>query len=216
MKSILFLFILLGLSSCILFRPGPEKNLRNAIVNKPLDVIIVPGVPLENGKWDSIMKARVMWSAYLYKAGIVKNIIYSGNAVYSKWIEGKGMALYGEALGVKHEHIYIDSLAEHSTENVFYGYKQAKALGFNKIGVASDPFQCALLYRFAKKRFRTKIHMIPIVFDTLKQLDHTNPIINSDLAIKNNFVSIVENQSFRHRWRGTRGKNLKFEKRRLD
>ncbi len=216
MKAVVYIFIILCFTSCILFRPGPDKSLRNVIRNKPLDVIIVPGVPLQNGKWDSIMKARVLWSVYLFQSGITKNIIYSGSAVYSKWIEGKGMALYGEALGVNKEHVYIDSLAEHSTENVFYGYKQAKLLGFNKIGVASDPFQCALLYRFAKKRFKTKIYMIPVVFDTLKTLYQPDPIINADLAIKQNFVSIVDNQTFRQRWRGTRGKNIKFEKRRLD
>jgi hypothetical protein len=38
------------------------------------DLVVVPGVPLENGKWSRTMKARVYWSKYLYDQGIAKNI----------------------------------------------------------------------------------------------------------------------------------------------
>jgi uncharacterized SAM-binding protein YcdF (DUF218 family) len=220
MKMRQYIFSVLGLifllPSCVLFRPGPNARLREISKNGPLDVIIVPGVPIENGKWDAVMKARVMWSAYLVKKGLARNVIYSGAAVYSPFVEGKTMALYGEALGVNRNQIYIDSVAEHSTENVYYSYKLAKSLGFEKIGLASDPFQCSMLYRFTRKRFKTKIYHVPVVFDTVQKLDHKDPVINVELARKDNFVSIVDKQSRRYRWRGTRGKNIPFEKRKID
>lgn len=213
---ILTLSILLSLNSCMLFRPGPNARLKEIAKTEPLDVIIVPGVPIENGKWDPVMKARVMWSAFLVKKGYAKNVIYSGAAVYSPYVEGKAMALYGEALGLDKKNIYIDTIAEHSTENIYYSYKLAKSLGFKKIGLASDPFQCSMLYRFTRQRFKTKIYHVPVVFDTVQKLDHKDPEINVELARKANFVSIVDSQTKRYRWRGTRGKNIPFEARKID
>ncbi len=83
--------ILLALSSlvfetsCITPRRGPQKALDNASNMKAFDAIIVPGIPFQNGQWDSVMKARVLWSWVLYKNGYTKNIIYSGGAVYSPY-----------------------------------------------------------------------------------------------------------------------------------
>ena len=70
------------------------------------DVIIVPGVPLKDGKWDRTMKARIYWSKFLYDKGIAKNIMYSGSAVYSPYYEGEVMVMYAEAIGIPKEHIY--------------------------------------------------------------------------------------------------------------
>src|SRR5438067_574875 len=75
---------------------------QNVIINpdssiNSFDAIIVPGVPFENGRWSQTMKSRVGWSYYLYRKGIAKNIIYSGAAVYSPYVEARIMALYGEA-----------------------------------------------------------------------------------------------------------------------
>jgi uncharacterized SAM-binding protein YcdF (DUF218 family) len=171
---------------------------------------------LRSGSWDSIMKARVLWSVFLYKRGIAKNIIYSGNAVYSPYIEGKAMALYAVALGVPSSHIYVEPQALHSTENVYFSYLLAKQNGFKTLALATDPFQASLLYRFTKKRFRSPIVPIPIVFDTIKVLNSAKPIINPEEAHVDNWKSIVETQSKKFRHRGTRGKNIPFEKRKLD
>lgn len=213
----LILFAALLLNGCALFRPAPHKLFQQASVLKPFDAVIVPGIPLSvTGVWDSIMKARVLWSVYLYKAGIAKNIIFSGNAVYSPFIEAKAMALYAHELGVPEDHIVIEPLALHSTENVYFSYRLAKEKGFKSLGLATDPFQAALLYRFTKKRFRTRITPIPIVFDTIRTLNGAHPSINAESARVNNWKSIVETQSPRFRRRGTRGKNIPFEKRRMD
>jgi uncharacterized SAM-binding protein YcdF (DUF218 family) len=211
------LLLLLMMSGCALFRPAPTKLFQRAKLSAPLDVVIVPGIPLrKEGTWDSIMKARVLWSVFLYRKGMTKNIIFSGNAVYSPFIEAEAMAIYAQALGIPKEHIFIEPLALHSTENVYFSYKLAKEKGFKSIGLATDPFQAALLYRFTKKRFRSRIVPIPILFDTIRSLSSAKPIINPQPAHVDNWKSIVETQSARFRRRGTRGKNIPFEKRKLD
>jgi uncharacterized SAM-binding protein YcdF (DUF218 family) len=215
--TLLLLFFMSIAGGCALFRPAPQKLFQYARTYEPFDAIIVPGIPLRNGgTWDSIMKARVLWSVFLYKKGITKNIIFSGNAVYSPYIEAQAMSLYAEALGIPKEHIVIEPLALHSTENIYFSYKLAREKGFKSIGLATDPFQAALLYRFTKKRFRTRITPIPILFDTIRTMNSVRPVIDPQPAYVENWKSIIETQSARFRRRGTRGKNIHFEKRRMD
>ena len=78
-----------------------QRHLATAKRYMPFDVLIVPGVPFENGKWDRIMKARVLWSWILYKNGYVRNIIYSGDAVYSPYKEARIMGLYAQNWGYR-------------------------------------------------------------------------------------------------------------------
>ncbi|MEO6490422.1 MAG: YdcF family protein [Ferruginibacter sp.] len=167
-------------------------------------MIIVPGVPLENGKWDRTMKARVYWSKYLFDRGIAKNIMYSGSAVYTPYYEGIIMSLYAEAIGIPKEHIFTETRAEHSTENIYYGYYKSKQLGFKKIALATDPFQAKQLNSFAKLRLGNSVGVIPIVFDTLRAMEPmmTDPVINYQLAFEPNFISIVKRES---RWKRIKG-----------
>ncbi|HEX8515563.1 MAG TPA: YdcF family protein [Bacteroidia bacterium] len=199
------------LSSCTFFRPRPHKLYQRALVNAPYDVIIVPGVPFNGKEWSMAMKGRVLWASYLVKQGIAQNVIFSGGAVYSPYVEAKVMALYAEALGIPKERIFIEDKAEHSTENVYNSYQLAKKMGFKKIAVASDPFQCNLLMGFTKRKFELPITHIPYVIPVLATIDDVNPSIIPDSAKVSNFRSIVETQSRWYRFRGTRGKNIKFE-----
>jgi uncharacterized SAM-binding protein YcdF (DUF218 family) len=199
-------------SSCIFFRPQPQKLFKRAIKDQPYDVIIVPGCPYNGSDWSTAMKGRVIWANYLVKKGIAKNVIFSGAAVYTPYVEAKIMALYAEALGTPKERIFIEDKAQHSTENIYYSYWMAKKMGFTKIALASDPFQSNLLMRYTRKRFKLPITHIPFVIDTLKTIDDVHPIIDPTSAKVNNFKSIIETQTSHQRWRGTRGKNIKFEK----
>jgi len=142
--------------------------LHTAEAIKPIDIAIVPGLPLYHGKLDTLLKSRLLWSQYLFKKGIVSNVLYSGNAVYTPWIEGPSMALFAYQLGIEDKHILIDTIAEHSTENLFYGYQQAKKMGYKTIAIATDPFQCAMLHKYAKKNFKETIYFIPIIYDSIK------------------------------------------------
>ena len=175
---------------------------------KPFDAIIVPGVPFKNGNWDSVMKARVIWSYILYRDGYTKNVIYSGASVYSPYYEGKIMALYAEQLGIPKEHIFSETRARHSTENVFYSYLLAKKQGFKSIALATDPFQSSLLQRFTRKRFLTPVYHLPFVTDTLALYNHLNPQIDPTPAFSNDFVSITKEESLWKRIKGTLGKDI--------
>jgi hypothetical protein len=176
----------------------------------PYDIVIVPGVPLENGKWSYTMKGRVCWSKYLYDKRITKNVIYSGAAVYSPYCEAEIMALYAEKLGIPKEHIFTETRAEHSTENVYYSYKKARNLGFKRIALASDQFQTKMLRRFTRIKVSKQVGLIPIVSDTLEPITSqmTDPEIDIQKAFKQNFKALPERENFLKRLKGTRGLDI--------
>lgn len=196
------------LAGCISSTKVPLRDLARASAVKPFDAIIVPGVPFKNGNWDSVMKARVLWSYYLYRHGFAKNIIYSGAAVYSPYYESKIMGLYAEQLGIPKAHIFYETQAMHSTENIYYAYLLAMQQGFKSIAFATDPFQSSLLRKFTRKRFETQIYHLPFITDTVNALNHLNPAIDPSSAKAEHFTSITEKESFWKRLRGTMGKDI--------
>ncbi|WP_343632007.1 YdcF family protein [Fluviicola sp.] len=207
LSIITFLSLPVFLGGCFLFAPSAQKTNRKYLQKAPYDAIIVPGVPYDGKHWSEAMRNRVQWSNYLYKKGIAKNIIYSGSAVYTEYEEAHIMALYGEALGIPKEHIFMDPRSEHSTENVYYSYRLAKKQGFQKIALATDPFQLNGMRQFIKK-FELPVDLLPIVKDTLLKQDLREPTINPDAAKRPNFVSIVNRQSKWQRLRGTFGQYI--------
>src|SRR5690349_9113608 len=117
-----------------------KKSYERAKKEKPFDVIIVPGVPYEKENTTSIMTMRILWAKQLYDSGFTKNIIFSGSAVYSPYVEGITMKIIADSLGIPPEHTFSETKAEHSTENVYYSWKMAKQMGFEKIALSTDPF----------------------------------------------------------------------------
>lgn len=211
-----YLYVLLAgliFTGCISMKRGP-KNAYNYIKdeNVTFDAIIVPGIPFENGSWDTVMKARVIWAWSLYKNGVTKNIIFSGDAVYSPYYESKIMGLYAQELGVPKEHIYYDTQARHSTENVYYSYLLAKELGFKVVALASDPLQSGLLRSYTRNRFGTPIYHMPFVMDTVRRYNHFRPSINPAPALKQGFVSITDQLTPSERFKGTLGKDIDWKK----
>lgn len=204
--SVIILFII---SSCGMSQKSVKQQY-NSVASNQYDAIIVPGVPFDGKKWQMTMQIRVHWSNFLFKNGITKNIIYSGGTVYSEYNEAKVMALYGEALGIPKNSIYVDTIAEHSTENVYYSYQIAKKQGFKRIALATDPFQSGSLRSFIKKH-ELPIDLIPIVFDTIGKIDKYEPEIDPTSAKETNFVSIKKRESFFKRFRGTLGKQIKWK-----
>ena len=176
------------------------------------EMIAIPGVPFTEAGWDSTMKARVYWSKYLYDKGIAKNIMYSGSSVSSPYYEGEIMAMYAIAIGIPKEHVYTETKAEHSTENLYYVYLKAKKLGFTHIALATDPFQAKQLKRFAKVKINKNVGIIPIVFDTLRAMQPymINPKIEYTRAFNKDFVPLKSRESFWKRFRGTMGKNIDY------
>jgi uncharacterized SAM-binding protein YcdF (DUF218 family) len=212
MKLLILFFISIVLfSSCMLFQPSAKKlNKRALTANKQYDAIIVPGVPFLEPKWDRTMQMRVLWAIHLYKNGSTKKIIMSGSSVYSPYVEAQIMKLYAIEFGVPAEDIIIEDKAQHSTENVWYGYKLAKSLGHEKIALCTDPFQTRMTYRFGKRRIKD-LKYLPVIFDTLKTLPHLEPEINYQTHKIQSFTPITETQSFWYRLRGTMGKHINFK-----
>ncbi len=202
--------IMLSLLSCTFSAKATRQLLQKAENSGPFDVIIVPGIPFENGKWDRTMKGRVYWSKYLFDEGIAKNIIYSGSAVYTAYYEAKIMALYAKAIGIPAKNIYTETKAEHSTENAYYGYKRAQQLGFKRVALASDPFQTKLLRRYIRKKVNKDMALIPMVIDTMKAIEPamTDPEIHFERAFDPDFVSIKERESWWKRLKGTLRGNI--------
>ncbi|MFO7844586.1 MAG: YdcF family protein [Bacteroidales bacterium] len=174
------------------------------------DVIIVPGVPFNDDFWTDVLLGRIYWSHYLYENGITKNIIYSGSAVYTPYIESEIMAMYGRQLGIPKSVIFTETKAEHSVENVYYSYNLAREMGFKKIALATDPFQSRMVKR-PSKRMNVDIDFIPFtvkMLDTLNMDDLKNIIIDSQNAYVKDFVSLEDRKNFFQRLKGTLGRNI--------
>jgi len=201
-KKLLLLFFTLSLSAGFFTQLHfyyntflkPVQLYAAAAKEKPFDAIIVPGIPSDGGKWGFIMKWRIYWSVYLYRNGIAKNIIYSGGAVYTPYTEAVIMALYAEKLGIPKEHIFIETKAEHTTENLYYSYQLAKEKKFNSIGFATDPFQAMKIRPYIKK-FRLDVSLIPMVISKVWKMEMADQDIESYKAYKLHFISIRERET---------------------
>ncbi len=201
------LTILAGGVGFYAFKMFPTNALKKAKQQPPADAIIVPGYPFRDGKWSDLMKARVYWSHYLYKNNYAHNIIYSGSAVYTPYVESEIMALYAEQLGIPSDSIYTETKAEHSTENLYYSYQLAQKKGFSKVALATDPFQSLMLIPFAKQE-QIEIRYLPIDFSILKDIDKTDPAIDEQRAYVDSFRSLPERQNWWERLKGTFGQQI--------
>jgi uncharacterized SAM-binding protein YcdF (DUF218 family) len=208
----IFIVSFLWLITSCSFSARTTRQYLNKAQTKSYDVIAVPGVPFTEKGWDRTMKARVYWSKYLFDKGIAKNIMYSGSSVYSPYYEGEIMALYAIAIGIPKEHVFSETKAEHSTENLYYSFLKSKKLGFNSIALATDPFQAKQLKRFARIKISEDAGIIPIVFDTLRSMEPLmiDPVIDYQQAYNKNFVPLKKRESFWKRLRGTMGKNIDY------
>ncbi len=189
------LLMLLSLSSCFILERSAKRAYKRADGQKPFDAMIVTGYPFKDGKWDKLLKARILWSYILYKNGFAKNIIYSGAANYSPYKEAVIMGLYAQQLGIPAEHIYYDTLARHSTENIYYSYLLARKKHFKTLALATDGLQTFFLRRFIRKHFPSPIYRLPTIQDSLNKYLVLEPTIQPEPARVNNFKSIDEGQN---------------------
>jgi uncharacterized SAM-binding protein YcdF (DUF218 family) len=205
---VLVIFIM---SACAFSSKSTKRLLRESQQTQ-YDIIIVPGVPFDTaeGKWSRTMKARIYWSKYLFDKGIAKNVMYSGSSVYTPYYEGEIMAMYAEAIGIPKKNIYTETKAEHSTENIYYSYQKAKKLGFEKMALATDPFQTKMLSQFTFTKVSPNVAMLPMVIDTLKAMEPQmiDPPIDYQRAYNKDFVSITKRETFWERLKGTIGNKL--------
>ncbi|MBP9153051.1 MAG: YdcF family protein [Flavobacteriales bacterium] len=171
------------------------------------DAIIIPGYPFNpDGEMNVIYKMRLHWAYKLYSEGVAKNIIVSGSAVHSPYIEAEIFALYLKEMGVNADHLIIENRAEHSLENVFYSLELAKQRGFKKVAVATDLFQSGMIQILGRKH-KLEVDYLPanigyIISKKWKSFDGT---IDYCLAYVDDFTPLKERESKQERLDGTRG-----------
>ena len=208
---ILLHLIVLVLSAIFFFYIRYTANVHYAenLPKAPYDVIIVPGFPYHDSTWHGLMKIRVQWSKYLYDKGIARHIIYSGSAVYSPYLESVIMREYALAMGIPADKVFVETEAEHSTENLYYAYHMAKENNFEKIALATDPVQSYFLTYFAEEH-NLEVDYLPIQFDDLETANPGQKFsIDASSAFVNNFVSLPDRQGFFERFQGTLGKRIR-------
>ncbi|ELR71288.1 hypothetical protein C900_02903 [Fulvivirga imtechensis AK7] len=207
------LLFLVGLFFYFKTKSGDAYN--KALANVPYDVIIVPGYPFMGDNWHDIMRTRVYWSKYLIENGYTQHVIYSGSAVYSPYTESVVMKLYAIALGIPADKIFTETRAEHSTENLIYSYRLARAQGFEKIALATDPIQSVLLMMYAEDKVND-VKYLPIRYRLLDSVYEKDPVIDPSTAYVDDFIALPERESFFERLRGTMGEGIVFESKRIN
>lgn len=187
----LALIVLLGtlLGSCSIINYTAHKTYSRSISDMPYDAIIIPGIPYDSLKPNRILLARMHWAKHLYETGVAKNIIFSGSAVHTPFIEGKAMKIIADSMGIPPQNTFIEYHALHSTENVDYGLELADSLGFKKVAVATDPFQSIFLSLHIKDR-KLDVALLPFQLDSMKTFNRPLPAINHSDAYVQNFVPL--------------------------
>jgi hypothetical protein len=200
----------LTLSGCTFSRYA-NKSYEYAEKMKPFDAIIVPGLPYDGENTSSVLEMRMLWAKYLYDYGFTRNIIFSGSAVYTPFVESIAMKVMSDSMGIPSNFTFSETEAEHSTENVYYSWKMAQGLGFKKVALATDPFQAVMLRSFVRKH-TPGVEIVPVVFDKIDMDNFSLPQIDTTSSFRRDFVSIKEREGFFERLRYTLGKRVKEEK----
>ena len=178
-------------SGCSVFHVSVTQRYREALAAGPYDALIVPGFPFKNGEWNRVIKARVYWSRDLLEKGIARNVIYSGAAVQTPYVEGELMALYARAIGVPPQVIVTETNALHSCENLYYSYRMARRLGWEKVAVVSDPIHTPHLRRVARE-FELPLAFLPVDFVRLIQMPKVDPHVDPSTAYVQGFIPLKQ------------------------
>lgn len=182
------------MNSCSLVNNLANNSHTNLMPGAPYDVIIVPGLPYNGGKVNPVYKARMLWAKWLFDRKIAKNIIFSGSAVHTPYVEGEVMKIMADSMGIPSAHTFAEGRAQHSTENVDFGIQLARQLGFKKIAVATDPFQSHFIRRFLDK-WKLNVALVPFPLQMMPIYQkQTVPRINAQAAFKRNFVPIEKRE----------------------
>lgn len=194
MKQIPFftlcIFAALVTNSCSIINRAANNTGKDYLINAPFDAIIVPGLPFDDKKPNTIFKSRMLWAKWLFDRKVAKNIIFSGWAVHSPYIEAQAMKIMADSLGIPSSHTFVETRAEHSTENIDFGIQLAHQLGFKKVAVATDPFQALFLRKFTQKSTHN-IALIPFPLQLIR-IYHKQavPRIDASNAFVKDFVPL--------------------------
>ena len=207
LRSLLILILIVLLAACNV-RKIAQSMYAADIVKAPYDVIIVPGIAYDTTRQvKSGFNARIVWAKRLYDAGIAKNIIFSGNACSTPYKEGEAMRLIAIAMGVPANHVFAENHAEHSKENVYYGWLLAQKLGFKKVALAANPYQAFFLQGFIETNLKD-MGILPMAVDSIKKYNQPLPAFNDSAAFVKDFIPLNKRETFWTRVRHTNHNNL--------
>jgi hypothetical protein len=80
------------------------------------------------------------------------------------------------------------------------------------MAIATDPFQCAMLYSFSRKNFSTQFYFLPAIDDSIISLSEMNPKVDMSAAFVNDFVPLSERENYKERIKASRGGRIKATK----
>ncbi len=210
-KRWLFLAIF-TIAAFLISRIGLQLWSSNAYntIEKPIDIIIIPGYPYNGNKMDPILMKRLLWAKHLLDVKKGSALILSGSAVYSPFQEAEVMVDFLKQEGINEEILRIETKAKHTIENLVYGYNLAKKSGFSSIGFASDYIQIIFIKLFAPPKILADIKLLPIDYSKIKNVDSFIKNYTSAIKPKNKetFISLKSYESWYQRIQGTFGKNL--------
>lgn len=187
-RLLVLLISALLLSSCGIINHYAINTFEKSIRHAPYDVVIVPGIPYDTSKLNPIFKGRMLWAKRLYDNGIAQNIIFSGSAVHTPYIEGYIMKMMADSMGIPSDRTFIEDKAMRSTDNVEYGVKLAQKLGFKNIAIATDPLQIIFLKKYTRN-FHVHVALLPFRFDAMAEYHKSSlPKVEHADAFVENFV----------------------------
>lgn len=190
-SAILVVLIFVFAASCSIKKLVLKKN-EKSFAKAPFDAVIVPGYPFDAPSHKELFSIRVHWAKALYERGVAKNIIFSGAAVHTPYIEGKIMKIFADSLGIPAEHLFEETEALHSNQNITKGKKLAKKLGFKKIAIATDPFQFAYMSLLVGI-YAPGMCLLTFSPDSMSHFYHPLPVIDASSAYVQNWVDRTQN-----------------------
>lgn len=206
--SLIILTLTLAITSGCNVRKIAQRTYATHIAKAPYDVVVVPGIAYDTAtQMKNGFNARIVWAKKLYDQGITKNIIFSGAACYSPYIESKVMKMIAEEMGVPGDKIFCETKAEHGKENVYYSWLMAQKLGFKKVALAADPYQAFFLEGFIQTNL-PDMGILPIAVDSLKTYYLPLPSIDPSPAFVKDFIPLNKRESFMTRVKHTNHDNL--------
>jgi len=200
-KRLIYMLLFIAVCGLVLraihisFKTKTRAIYKQALSQAPFDVIIVPGIPYLNGRPNYMLNVRMHWALTLYNRGLAHNIIFSGGAVHSPYVEGKAMQIIADSLGLPPDHLFCETKAEHSNQNILLGWQLARQLGFKKIALATDAFQAYFLRDFMEKN-APEMMQLPLAPDSTNYYNQPLPVIDASSAKVDNFVPLEKRESW--------------------
>ena len=191
------------------YKATPENKIEKKNRTAMYDVIIVPGIPYNIPEFEETLRERILWAKYLLEYNFTKNIIFSGAAVHTPFIEAKIMKLYADSMHLPSNHIFEETDAEHTTENVYFSLRMAKKLGFKKIALSTDEKQAKFISFFIKHKC-PEVSILPVNKEKLNKMNYELPKINPNSAVVHNFVPLIKRKTKFQMMLGTTGLGLKI------